>query len=81
MSACSESPGMITLGCPTYRASAARLRLANGSLFPLFSRGMATICLYTVSMATRTVTFGASSSVFRKQWSHLITGVPGWVCD
>ena len=25
---------------PTYRANAARLRLANGSLFPFFSRGM-----------------------------------------
>ena len=67
ISACSESPWTITLGCPTYRANAARLRLANGSLLPFFSRGMATICLYTVSMGTRTVTIGASSSVFRKQ--------------
>ena len=73
-SACSESPWMITLGCPTYRANAARLRLANGSLFPFFSSGMATICLYTVSMATRTVTIGASSPVFRKQQSYWTTG-------
>ena len=81
MSACSESPWMITLGCPTYRANSARQRLANGSLFSFFSRGMATICLYTVSMATKTVTIGASSSVFRKQKSHWMTGVPGCFCD
>ena len=70
MSACSESPWMITLGCPTYRANAVRPRLANGSLFPFFTRGMATIC-----------SIGASSSVFRKQQSHWMTGVPGWFCD
>ena len=55
MSACSECPWMITLGCPTYRANAARLRLANGSLLPLFSKGIATICFYTVSVASETV--------------------------
>ena len=81
MSACFESPWMITLGCPTYRANAARLRQANGSRFPFFSRGMAAICLCTVSMATKTVTIGASSSVFMKQMSHWMTGVPGWFCD
>ena len=41
---------MITLGCPTYRANAARLRLANRSLLPFFSRENATICLYTVDV-------------------------------
>ena len=81
MSACSESPWMSTLRCPTYRANAARLRLANASLFPFYSRGMATICLYTVSMATTTVTIGASSSVCKKQQSHWMTGVSGWFCD
>ena len=62
VSACSESPWMITLGCPTHRANAARLRLASGSLFPFFSRMIATICLYTVSMATKSVIMDASSS-------------------
>ena len=81
MSACSESPWMITLGCPTYRANAVRLRLANGPLLPCFSRGMATICLYTVTVATQTVIIGTSSSVFRRQWSHFVTGVLGWTCD
>ena len=53
MSARSELLWMVTLGRPTYRAIAARLRLANGSLLPFFSRGMATICMYTVLMAAK----------------------------
>ena len=48
------------LGCPTYRANAARLRLANGSLLPFLSKRVAAIRLYTVSMAARTVFVGAS---------------------
>ena len=49
---------LVFFGCPTYRANAARLRLANGSGNHLF---------YNVSMSTKIVTIGTSSSVFRKR--------------
>ena len=39
---------MITLGCPTYRASAARLRFASVSLCRLCSSQIATTCLCSV---------------------------------
>ena len=51
---------------PTATCVRAR-KIETQSASPFFSVGIATICLYTVSMATKTVIMGASSSVFRKQ--------------
>ena len=68
MSACSESPlndqfGMSDVSCECGQTATWQTDL----YFPFSQEGMATICLYTMSMAIRTVTIVASPSVFSKQ--------------